>query len=83
MKGKKPEGLFDPRGKQNAARYAVKVAGCVECGRTALYRVGTRGYCKAHQEHAKRRVKILQYNGDYMARAHGTQWDAAIDGGED
>ena len=51
---------FKPLGKALRAKAAAKVAGCVECGGTALYRVGTKGYCGKHHEEARRQQRSLQ-----------------------
>lgn len=75
--------LFPARGKAVTALYAKKVTGCVECGGTALYRVGARGYCKKHKASANRAELQRQRAGDIHAHRSGTDITAAIDEGTD
>lgn len=46
--------LFNARGKARAAYYAKQAPPtCSACGKTAIFRVGTKGYCRAHKSLAE------------------------------
>lgn len=62
-------------------RWAKRVKGCVECGATALYRVGTKGYCKSHRAEALKRERYRQSTVDSQNRDTDTHapWCRPID----
>lgn len=61
--------LSRDRGSITAARFAAKVGRCVMCDAVALYRAGTRGYCKIHRDEAVRRTADVQYMRDRGVRS--------------
>ena len=61
-------------GQVTAARYAAKIKPtCVLCDRVALYRVGTKGYCRMHYAEAVKHRRRVMLNGEYNARRHRTE----------
>lgn len=64
----KPYRKTDP-GAITAARFAAKVGRCVICDAVALYRVGTRGYCKKHLDAATRQLAVVQDRREYAAKS--------------
>lgn len=69
--------LDERRGRAAIAWWARKTGGvqtCALCEKAALWKVGTKGYCKAHQAEAKAHNAALQSAKRYQARKDGTDF---------
>ncbi len=66
------ERMLKGRGRTQSMKWSGRVDGCVLCGATALRRVGTKGYCKAHYADAQTQNRKIAGNRGRRARLAGT-----------